>query len=546
MLKNISIKVRLIFLISFLAALMLFIGCVAIYRLSNANDSLQTVYEDGLIASMQLDKLRSLLSSNQLIIATIITGDQTKIDERMDLIEKNEGEIDKLWDATLATYSLTPEEKQVAEQFVKARKVYVTEELKRAVAAMRARTPMLATDILQGTMEPRYEQVHAHLNKLLELQQSRAKDEFDKSQKRYQRFRAVSIVFIGFGMLLSALVIYRLVHWISRPLDYAVTIAQRVASGDLTQDIAVTSTDEFGKLLQALKNMNAKLSQIVTEVRSGTETIASASHQISSGNLDLSSRTEQQASGLEETASSMEELTSTVKQNDDNARQANQLVASASDFAIKGGQVVGEVVGTMESIKASSRKIVDIIGVIDGIAFQTNILALNAAVEAARAGEQGRGFAVVASEVRNLAQRSAGAAKEIKTLINDSVEKVDAGGKQVDAAGATMEQIVTSVKQVADIMNEIAAASREQSAGIEQINHAIAHMDQSTQQNAAMVEQATAAAQSLQDQAGKLSQAVSVFRLGNNAAPTDSLALSYTSGASAAGLGSVRKLIASK
>jgi methyl-accepting chemotaxis protein len=259
--------------------------------------------------------------------------------------------------------------------------------------------------------------------------------------------------------------------------------------------------------------MNDSLILTVGQVRRGTETMGVASAEIAAGNADLSSRTESQASSLEQTASSMEELTSTVKQNAENARQANQLVVSASDFAVKGGRVVGQVVDTMSSIKDSSKKIVDIIGVIDGIAFQTNILALNAAVEAARAGEQGRGFAVVAAEVRNLAQRSAGAAKEIKALIGDSVEKVDGGSKLVDEAGKTMTEIVSSVKRVADIMGEITAASQEQSSGIEEVNRAIGQMDEMTQQNAALVEQAAAAAESLQNQAVQLAQAVSVFQL---------------------------------
>jgi methyl-accepting chemotaxis protein len=324
---------------------------------------------------------------------------------------------------------------------------------------------------------------------------------------------ALLVATVVVGMLL-ALWVARIV---SRPLREAVTLARRVAAGDLTSDIDVTSACETGQLMQALKDMTVSLQTLVAQVRSGTDTIATASGQIAAGNQDLSSRTEQQASSLEETASSMEELTSTVKQNADNARQANQLAQSASGIAVRGGAVVGQVVGTMASINESSRKIVDIIAVIDGIAFQTNILALNAAVEAARAGEQGRGFAVVASEVRNLAQRSAAAAKDIKILIGDSVEKVDAGSKLVDQAGATMEEIVASITRVTDIMGEITAASLEQSSGIEQVNQAIVQMDQVTQQNAALVEEAAAAAEAMTDQAAQLSRVVSVFKLNADA-----------------------------
>ncbi|MDN8614135.1 methyl-accepting chemotaxis protein [Variovorax ginsengisoli] len=320
---------------------------------------------------------------------------------------------------------------------------------------------------------------------------------------------ALGAAVLGLGGLCA----WRLAVGITRPLGRAVQVAQTVAGGDLTSRIEAGTRDETGQLLQALKEMNDSLVKIVGEVHEGTDTIATASGQIATGNQDLSSRTEEQASSLEETAASMEELTSTVKQNADNARQANQLAVSASEVAVKGGSVVSQVVDTMGSINASSRKIVDIIGVIDGIAFQTNILALNAAVEAARAGEQGRGFAVVASEVRSLAQRSAAAAKEIKTLIGDSVEKVEEGSKQVAEAGRTMEEIVDSVKRVTDIMGEITAASQEQTSGIEQINQAITQMDQVTQQNAALVEEASAAAGSLQDQASQLSRAVGVFKL---------------------------------
>jgi methyl-accepting chemotaxis protein len=276
--------------------------------------------------------------------------------------------------------------------------------------------------------------------------------------------------------------------------------------------VRVTDGDS-GSLLAGMEKMRASLANLVREVRAGTDTIATSAGEISHGNLDLSSRTEQQASSLEETASSMEELTGTVRQNADNARQANVLAASASEVAKRGGVVVSQVVDTMNSINESSKRIVDIISVIDGIAFQTNILALNAAVEAARAGEQGRGFAVVASEVRNLAQRSAAAAKEIKALIGDSVSKVDSGGKLVEQAGATMGEIVQSITRVTDIMSEIASASQEQSSGIEQVNEAISQMDQVTQQNAALVEEAAAAATSMQEQAAALAQLVGTFRL---------------------------------
>ena len=305
---------------------------------------------------------------------------------------------------------------------------------------------------------------------------------------------------------------------IVRPLDRAVEVARTVAAGDLRTRIEVSSNDEAGQLLAALRDMNASLKQIVTQVRSGAETIALASSEIAQGNMDLSSRTEQQAGALEETASSMEELTSTVKQNADNARQARQLAVSACDVAVKGGDIVERAVGTMAAISESSKQIAEIIGVIDGIAFQTNILALNAAVEAARAGEQGRGFAVVAQEVRSLAQRSAVAAREIKSLIGASTERVEAGSALVGEAGATMTDIVASVKRVMDVMAEISAATAEQGAGIEQINIAVSEMDTVTQQNAALVEEAAAAAQALREQTVALNGVVGVFKLDGDSA----------------------------
>ncbi|MGJ7527682.1 methyl-accepting chemotaxis protein [Variovorax sp. GB1P17] len=370
-----------------------------------------------------------------------------------------------------------------------------------------------ATQVFVTKFQPAVQALVDVLNDMIAHETELSNQANEQASAGYAWARNLMFVLGGFAMLVGAAIAWFITRSITRPIGAAVQVAEKVAAGDISSRIEVRSKDETGRLMSALKAMNESLVKIVREVRTGTDTIATASGQIASGNQDLSSRTEEQASSLEQTAASMDELTSTVKQNADNARQANQLAVSASEVAVKGGSVVSQVVDTMGSINASSKKIVDIIGVIDGIAFQTNILALNAAVEAARAGEQGRGFAVVASEVRSLAQRSAAAAKEIKTLIGNSVEKVEEGSKQVAEAGRTMEEIVGSVKRVTDIMGEITAASQEQTSGIEQINQAITQMDQVTQQNAALVEEASAAAQSLQEQASSLVQAVSVFKL---------------------------------
>jgi len=366
---------------------------------------------------------------------------------------------------------------------------------------------------LKEVLRPSLRDLKAAVNEELALQQGLASARAADAHATESSTRIMMIALALASLALAALVAWWNTRSITRPLARALEVANTVAAGDLTSRIEVTSRDEPGLLLQALKTMNENLVRTVSTVRTSTDTIGTAANEVAAGSLDLSSRTEQQASSLEETASSMEELTSTVKQNADNARQANTLAEAASQVAERGGQVIGEVVGTMEQINSSAGKIADIIGVIDGIAFQTNILALNAAVEAARAGEQGRGFAVVATEVRNLAQRSAAAAKEIKALIGDSTDAVTAGSKLVNEAGATMSEIVDSVRRVTDIMSEITAASSEQTAGIEQINEAVVQMDQVTQQNAALVEQAAAASASMQEQTAKLAEAVSVFRI---------------------------------
>ena len=333
------------------------------------------------------------------------------------------------------------------------------------------------------------------------------------SHAAYSRDRATMLGASAIAILLAVVAALLVTRSITRPIDRAVKLAGLVAAGDLTSDIVVDSTDETGQLLAALKAMNDSLVGVVGQVRLSSDSIATGSSEIAAGNADLSQRTEEQASNLQQTAASMEQLNSTVKNNADTARQATRLATSASDVATQGGEVVGQVVHTMEAITASSKKIADIIGVIDGIAFQTNILALNAAVEAARAGEQGRGFAVVASEVRNLAQRSAAAAREIKGLITDSVEKVEAGSQQVGEAGRTMSDIVAQVRRVSELITEISAATQEQTQGIGQVGDAVTQLDQVTQQNAALVEQSAAAAESLNQQAARLVDAVSVFKL---------------------------------
>jgi len=413
----------------------------------------------------------------------------------------------------VAALADTPQEQAVLDSMEPTRKAYISS--RDEIVKLKKDGQLDAADqVLQQKFIPAGNAYVSELKQLQDLQRASIDQRAEEIDGIYATSRnaLVSVGVLVFA--LGALAAWWLTVGITRPLGHAVRIARTVADSDLSSDIEVLSSDETGQLLQALKDMNDSLAGVVGRVRSGTDLIATASNEIASGNMDLSSRTEQQASSLEETASSMEELTATVRQNADNARQANELAGAASSVAQRGGAVVAQVVDTMDAINASARKIVDIIAVIDGIAFQTNILALNAAVEAARAGEQGRGFAVVASEVRNLAQRSAAAAKEIKVLIGDSVDQVDAGSKLVAQAGSTMTEVVASVQRVTDIMGDISSASAEQSDGIEQVNHAVAEMDQVTQQNAALVEEAAAAAASLQDQAAALADVVRIFKLG--------------------------------
>jgi methyl-accepting chemotaxis protein len=515
MFKNITIKTRLIFVIGFLAIELIAGFAVGILNLEKSNDAMKSMYDNRLVALSQLADVERAVMLNQILVGKAI---QTGVPPApiLDQVAANTAQADKVWKAYQAT-TMADDERRLGQQFAASRARFQEMAMKPIVDALREGDVDRAGARMNGPMHKLAIPMGEQLAALIKTQTDVAARNYKQSQDIVEIVRIVCFAGLVIGLAFAAVLGWLLVRAIVRPLEEAVKIAGAVAQGDLTQHIDVRSNDETGRLMGALRDMNDSLVEIVTRVRAGTDTMATASGEIAAGNLDLSSRTEQQAASLEETASSMEELTSTVRQNADNARQANILAGSASQIAGKGGAVVAQVVETMGGINTSAGKIVDIIAVIDGIAFQTNILALNAAVEAARAGEQGRGFAVVAGEVRNLAQRSASAAKEIKSLIDDSVGKVQHGTALVDQAGATMKEIVESVSRVTDIMAEISAASQEQNAGIEQVNVAIVQMDQTTQQNAALVEQASAAAQSLQQEAATLARTVGAFRIAGSA-----------------------------
>ena len=511
--NQLKISTRLVILIGLLSLMLVAIGLLGLYGISQSNTGLKSVYEDRTVPMGQLADINRLLLRNRLAIANSLIDQQPKfIDENIAEVEANIVRIGKVWEAYMAT-SLTAEEAALSRKFAEDRTRFVQEGLLPAVAALRARdmdeTHRLVVDKIRVLFPP----VRDGVDALTQLQLDIAKSEYDHADARYKTILLGSLAFIIAVLLFAVLFGVALVRGISRSLDQAIEASDAVAQGDLTRPIVASGQDEVAHLLHSLAAMQASLRQVVTRVRHGSDSVATASAEIAQGNQDLSARTESQASALEQTAASMEELGSTVKQNADNARQANQLAQTASTVAVQGGEVVAQVVDTMKGINDGSRKIADIISVIDGIAFQTNILALNAAVEAARAGEQGRGFAVVAGEVRSLAQRSAEAAKEIKTLITDSVARVEQGTALVDRAGTTMQEVVASIRRVTDIMGEISAASTEQSAGVAQVGEAVVQMDQATQQNAALVEEMAAAASSLRSQAQDLVQTVDIFKL---------------------------------
>ncbi|MCA1859089.1 methyl-accepting chemotaxis protein [Janthinobacterium sp. HSC-3S05] len=512
LLRNVSIGVRLGLGFAVILLFSMLITGISVWRLHDVASATRVMMEQPLAKERYISDWYGRIDSAVRRTIAIARSSDTSLSgyfaEESKVSSSSSAELQKKIEALIDK----PEEKAMFAGLLEQRKVYISS--RDQVYKLKGEAQAdAANEVFEKTFVPAAAKYQKMVQDLLEHQRASidttAREIDGVANTSRNLMLVLAALALGFGVVCA----WVLTMGIVRPLRTAVDIARKVADGDLTAQIDASAKDETGQLLLALKDMNTSLLNIVGEVRSGTDSIATSSTQIAAGNQDLSSRTEEQAGSLEETASSMEELTSTVKQNADNARQANQLAASAAQVAVKGGEVVAQVVGTMESINASSNKIVDIISVIDGIAFQTNILALNAAVEAARAGEQGRGFAVVASEVRNLAQRSASAAKEIKTLIGASVEQVNAGSMLVAQAGSTMTDIVDSVQRVSDIITEITAASSEQSVGIDEINRAIGQMDAVTQQNAALVEESAAAAESMQHQAHNLAQVVSVFKL---------------------------------